>query len=190
LPVAGHGAGLRPGLLNSVELRGIAGTPSCEFAGVAVLDCKDVMLPVAEVGPQVVATGAAEPGGVAPVMIPTPLLSNGAVELDIPVVAPAIPGLEHAVDKPTPLDEPELTPGVASGTAPKGIPVGAIAVPELLRPKGEVMPNPVCACAQLDPNKIAVAMVISPRVMTASRVLQGFGDVRSASSPSPCERPR
>ena len=140
--VAGHGAGLRPGLLNSVEFSGIVGTPSCEFAGVAVLDGKDVMLPVAEVGPQVVAIGAAEPGAVAPVTIPTPLLSNGAVELDVRVVAPAMPGLEHAVDKLIPLDEPELTSGVASGAAPKGIPVGATAVPELLRPKGEVMPIP------------------------------------------------
>jgi hypothetical protein len=127
-------------LLNSVELRGIVGTPSC--AGVAVLDGKEVMLPVAEAGPQVVAVGAAEPGSVAPVMIPTPLLSNGAVELDVAVVAPAMPGLEHAVEKVTPLVAPELTPGVVSGAAPKGIPVGAIAVPELLRPKGEVMPIP------------------------------------------------
>ena len=127
-------------MLNSVELSGIAGTPSCEFAGVAVLDCKEVMLPAAEAGPQGVAIGAAEPGGVAPVMSPTPLLSNGAV--DVPVVAPATPGLEHAVEKVTPLVAPELTPGVASGAAPKGIPVGATAVPELLRPKGEVMPIP------------------------------------------------
>jgi hypothetical protein len=107
-----------------------------------VLDGKDVMPPVADVGPQVVATGAAEPGSVAPVMIPTPLLSNGAVELDVSVVTAAMPGLEHAVEKATPLEKPELTPGVASGAAPKGIPVGAIAVPELLRPKGEVMPIP------------------------------------------------
>jgi hypothetical protein len=96
LAVAGHGAGLRPGLLNSVELRGIVGTPSC--AGVAVLDCKELMLPVEEVGVQVVAIGAASPGSVAPVMIPTPLLSNGALELDVPAVAPVVPGLEHAVE--------------------------------------------------------------------------------------------
>ena len=156
------------------------------------------MLPVAEVGPQVVAAGAAEPGAVARIVIPTPLLSNGAVEPDVGVVAPAMPGLEHAVDKPIPLDEPELTPGVASGVAPKGIPVGAIAVPEVLRPKGEVMPipavgnvaiPPLCALAQLAPNKIAVAMVISRRVMTASRAMQGFGDTRSVSSRLPCERP-
>ena len=138
-PVARHGAGLRPGLLSSVDPIGMVGTPSCELAGVEVLDWKDVMLPVAEAGPQLVAIG---PGGVAPVMSPTPLLSNGAVEVDVVVIAPAVPGLEHAVDKPSPLDEPELTPGVASGAAPKGIPVGAIAVPELLMPKGEVMPMP------------------------------------------------
>jgi len=136
--VAGHGAGLRPGLLNSVELRGIAGMPSC--AGVAALGGKDMMLPVAEVGPQVVAIGAAEPGAVAPVTIPTALLSNGPVELD--VVTAAVPKLEHAVEKVTPLDAPEPTPGVASGAAPKGIPVGVTAVPELPRPKGEVMPIP------------------------------------------------
>ena len=100
------------------------------------------MLPVADVGPQLVATGAAEPGAVALVMIPTPLLSNGAVALDVPVIPAVVPGLEHAVEKVTPLVAPELTPGVASGEAPKGIPVGASAVPELLRPKGEVMPMP------------------------------------------------
>ena len=127
-------------MLNSVEFSGIVGTPSCEFADVAVLDCKDVMLPVAEAAPQIVAVGAAEPGSVVPVMIPTLLLSNGAV--DVPVVTAAMPGLEHAVEKVTPLEKPELTPGVASGAAPKGIPVGATVVPELLRPKGEVMPIP------------------------------------------------
>src|SRR5260370_7218052 len=75
-------------------------------------------------------------------MIPTPLLSNSAVELDVPVMALPMPGLEHAVDKATPLDEPELTPGVASGVAPKGTPVGAPAVPEVLMPRGEVVPIP------------------------------------------------
>ena len=142
-------------MLNSVEFSGIVGTPSCEFAGVAVLDCKDVMLPVAEVGPQVVVTGAAEPGAVAPVMIPTPLLSNAAVALDVPVITAAVPGLEHAVDKPIPLDEPELTPGVASGAAPKGIPVGATAVPELLMPKGEVAPIPASGVNVLIPGLCA-----------------------------------
>ena len=139
LPVAGHGAGLRPGLLNSVEPIGIVGTPSCEVAGVEVPDCEDVALPVAEAGAHVVVTGAAAPGSVAPVMIPTPLLSNSAVELDAPVIALPMPGLEHAVAEATPLKEPELTPGVASGAAPKGIPVGATAVPEVLMPRGEVV---------------------------------------------------
>jgi hypothetical protein len=137
LPVAGHGAGLRPGLLNSVEPIGIVGTPSCEVAGVEVLDCEDVALPAPAAGTHVVVIGAAAPGNVAPVMIPTPLLSNSAVELDAPVIA--LPGLEHAVAEATPLEVPELTPGVASGAAPKGIPVGATAVPEVLMPKGEVV---------------------------------------------------
>jgi hypothetical protein len=142
LPVAGHGAGLRPGLLNSVEPIGIVGTPSCEVAGVEVLDCEAAALPVAEAGAHVVVTGAAAPGSVAPVMIPTPLLSNSAVELDAPVIALPMPGLEHAVAEATPLPVPELTPGVASGAAPKGIPVGATAVPEVLMPNGEVAPIP------------------------------------------------
>ena len=124
--------------------------PGREVAGVEVLDCKDVAPPVAEAGPHAVVTGAADPGSVAPVMIPTPLLSNSAVELDAPVnsalefdvIALPTPGLEHAVDKATPLEEPELTPGVASGVAPKGIPVGAPAVPEVLMPRGEVAPIP------------------------------------------------
>jgi hypothetical protein len=137
LPVAGHGAGLRPGLLSSVEPIGIVGTPSCEVAGVEVLDCEDVALPAPAAGTHVVVIGAAAPGNVAPVMIPTPLLSNSAVELDAPVIA--LPGLEHAVAEATPLEVPELTPGVASGVAPKGIPVGATAVPEVLMPKGEVV---------------------------------------------------
>jgi hypothetical protein len=147
LPVAGHGAGLRPGLLNSVEPIGIVGTPSCEVAGVEVLDCEAVALPVAEAGAHVVVIGAAAPGSVAPVMIPTPLASN-AVEPDVPVIGFAMPGLviallapglEHAVAEATPLREPELTPGAASGAAPKGIPVGATAVPEVLMPRGEVV---------------------------------------------------
>jgi hypothetical protein len=139
LPVAGHGAGLRPGLLSSVEPIGIVGTPSCEVAGVEVLDCEDVALPVAEVGLHVVVIGAAAPGSVAPVMTPTPLASNCAVEPDVPVIVLPTPGLEHAVAEATPLEVPELTPGVASGAAPKGIPVGATAVPEVLMPRGEVV---------------------------------------------------
>jgi hypothetical protein len=124
--------------------------PGFEVVGVEALDCKDVALPVAKAPPHVVVTGPADPGSVAPVMIPTPLLSNCATELDAPVnsalefdvIALPTPGLEHAVDKPTPLEEPELTPGVASGVAPKGTPVGAPAVPEVLRPRGEVVPIP------------------------------------------------
>jgi hypothetical protein len=151
LPVAGHGAGLRPGLLNSVEPIGIVGTPSCEVAGVELLDCEDVALPAPAAGAHVVVIGAAAPGCVAPVMIPTPLASNSAVEPDVPVIAfptPGIvvalpmPGLEHAVAEATPLAVPEFTPGVASGAAPKGIPVGATAVPEVLMPRGEVAPIP------------------------------------------------
>src|SRR5262249_44473663 len=90
-------------------------------------------------GPHVVVTGAADPGSVAPVMIPTPLLSNNA---DAPAIALAMPALEHAVAEATPLDEPELTPGVASGVAPKGVPVGAAAVPKVLMPSGDVAPIP------------------------------------------------
>ena len=129
LPVAGHGAGLRPGLLSSVEPIGIVGTPSCKVAGVEVLDCEVVAVPVAEAGPHVVAIGAADPGCVEPFIIPTPLLSNSRVEPGVPVIALAKPGLEHVVDKATPLEEPVLTPGVASAAAPKGIPVGAVAPP-------------------------------------------------------------
>jgi len=123
---------------------GIVGTPSCEVAGVEVLDCEDVPLARAEAGPpHVTVFGAAEPGCVAPVMIPTPLLSNSVVEPPMPelVIAP-MPGLEHAVAEATPLKVPEVTPGVARGAAPKGIPVGATAVPEVLMPRGEVVPIP------------------------------------------------
>ena len=140
MPVAGHGAGLRPGLLSSVEPIGIVGTPSCEFTGIEVLDCEDVPLAPAEAPPHAVVTGAAEPGCVALVMIPTPLLSNSAVEPPMPELI--IAGLEHAVAEATPLDVPEVTPGVASGAAPNGIPVGATAVPEVLMPRGELVPIP------------------------------------------------
>ena len=124
-------------MVSSVEPIGIVGTPSCE--DVEVLDCGAAALGAAEAGPHVVVTGAADPGSVAPDMTPTPLLSNSAVE---PVIALAMLGREHAVAEATPLDEPELTPGVASGAAPKGIPVGATAVPEVLMPSGDVMPTP------------------------------------------------
>jgi hypothetical protein len=122
---------------------GIVGTPSCEVAGVEVLDCEDVPLPPAEAPPHAVVIGAADPGCVAPVMIPTPLLSNSVVEPPMPeLVIASTPGLEHAVAEATPLDVPEVTPGVASGAAPNGIPVGATAVPEVLMPRGEVVPIP------------------------------------------------
>jgi hypothetical protein len=128
-------------LLSSVEPIGIVGTPSCEFTGVEALDCEDVPPAPAEALPHAVVTGAAEPGCVAPVMIPTPLLSNSVVEPPMPELVP-MPGLEHAVAEATPLDGPEVTPGVADGAAPDGIPVGATAVPEVLMPRGEVVPIP------------------------------------------------
>ena len=143
MPVAGHGAGVRPGLVSSVEPIGIVGRPSCELTDVEVLDCEDVPLAPAEAAPHAVVIGAAEPGCVAPVMIPTPLLSNSAVEPPMPeLVIALMPGLAHAVAEATPLEVPEVTPGVASGAAPNGIPVGATAVPEVLMPRGEVVPIP------------------------------------------------
>jgi hypothetical protein len=187
LPVAGHGAGLTPGLLSSVEPIGIVGTPSCDVAGVEALDCEAVGLPAAaEAGPHVVVIGAGDPGSVAPDMAPTPPPLNCAVELDVPAMMAllmpglviALPGLEHAVAEATPFEVPEVTPGVASGAAPNGIPVGATAVPEVLKPRGEVVPipafgvsvpiPPTCACAQLKPTNIAVAMAIKRRVIAAS----------------------
>jgi len=115
--------------------------PGREVAGVEALG-KEVALPVAEAGLHAVVIGAADPGNVAPVMIPTPLLSNSALEPDVPAIALPMPVGEHAVPEATPLEAPELTPGVASGVAPKGIPVGATAVPEVLKPRGEVVPIP------------------------------------------------
>jgi len=128
--------------------------PGFEVAGVEALDCKDVALPVAEAGPHVVVTGPADPGSV----IPTPLLSNSAAEPPMPelVIAPT-PALEHAVAEATPLEVPELTPGVASGVAPKGIPVGAPAVPEVLMPRGEVVPIPELGLAMPPIPELAVA---------------------------------
>ena len=80
---------------------------------------------------------------------------------------------EHA-----PTDKPELTPGVASGAAPRGIPVGANTPPEVLIPRGEVAPipeigegvpiPPTCAYAQPEVTTIAVAMARKQRVIAAS----------------------
>ena len=127
-------------MLNSVEPIGIVGTPGCEFTGVEALDREDVPPAPAAAPPHAVVAGAAEPGWVAPVMNPTPLLSNSAVAPPMPELV--IAGLEHAVAEATPLDVPEVAPGVANGAAPNGIPVGATAVPEVLMPRGEVVPIP------------------------------------------------
>jgi hypothetical protein len=144
LPVDGHGAGLRPGLLSSVEPIGIVGTPSCEVpllevALLEALDCEDAVLPAARIlvaGPVLLEGGTVPvvPNGVVP-KTPRPLPLKGAVAF-IAFPMTALVG-EHA-----PTDEPELTPGVASGVAPKGIPVGANTPPEVLIPRGEVAPNP------------------------------------------------
>jgi hypothetical protein len=149
LLVDGHGAGLRPGLLSSVEPIGIVGTPSCEvpLLEVALLeafDCEDAVFPVAAgAWPHILVdrpvlleggTVSVVPNGVVP-KTPRPLPLKGAVEL-VGLPMTALVG-EHA-----PTDEPELTPGVASGAAPKGIPVGANTPPEVLIPRGEVAPIP------------------------------------------------
>jgi hypothetical protein len=146
LPVDGHGAGLRPGLLSSVEPIGIVGTPSCEVpllevALLEALDREDAVLPAAGAWrhilvdrPVLLGTVPVVSSGVVP-KTPRPLPLKGAVEfIAFPVTV--LVG-EHA-----PTDEPELTPGVASGAAPKGIPVGANTPPEVLIPRGEVAPIP------------------------------------------------
>ena len=114
-PVAGHGAGLRPGLVSSVEPIGIVPTPSREVAGIEVLDCKDVALPTEEACPHVVVDAGAVvvdigpvavvPSCVVSVEIPTPPASNNAVEFDVPVIAFPMPGKpvdEHAVVEVSP----------------------------------------------------------------------------------------
>ena len=139
LLVDGHGAGLRPGLLSSVEPIGIVGTPSCEVPLLEVaLLCEDVVLPAAGAWPHILLDRPVllDIGTVPVVVVPkTPTPLNSAVEfIAFPVTV--LVG-EHA-----PTDEPELTPGVASGAAPKGIPVGANMPPEVLIPRGEVAPIP------------------------------------------------
>jgi len=148
LLVDGHGAGLRPGLLSSVEPIGIVGTPSCEVpllevALLEALDCEDAVLPAARAWPQIlldrpvlldIGTAPVVPSGVMP-KTPRPLPLKGGVEF---VAFP----MTILVAEHSPTDEPELTPGVASGAAPKGIPVGANTPPEVLIPRGEVAPIP------------------------------------------------
>src|ERR1700704_2067673 len=58
LLVDGHGAGLRPGLLSSVEPIGIVGTPSCEVPLLEVglleaLDCEDAVPPATGAWPHI-----------------------------------------------------------------------------------------------------------------------------------------
>jgi hypothetical protein len=191
LLVDGHGAGLRPGLLSSVEPIGIVGTLSCEVPLLEVaLLCEDVVLPAAAAAPHILLD---RPGlldiGTAPVVVvpktPMPLPLKGAVEfIAFPVTV--LVG-EHA-----PTDEPELTPGVASGAAPKGIPVGANTPPEVLIPRGEVaaIPElgegvpipPTCAYAQPEVTTIAVAMAIKRCVIAASKLIQDFVNIRSVST--------
>ena len=203
LLVDGHGAGLRPGLLSSVEPIGIVGTPSCEVPLLEVglleaLDCEDAVLPAAGAWPHIlvdrpvlleVGTVPVGPSGVMP-KTPRPSPLKGAVEfIAFPVTV--LVG-EHA-----PTDEPELTPGVASGAAPKGIPVGANTPPEVLIPRGEVAPipelgegvpiPPTCAYAQPEVTTIAVAMAIKRRVIAASKLIQDFVNIRSVSTRFPCE---
>ena len=126
LLVDGHGAGLRPGLLSSVEPSGIVGTPSCEVpllevALLEALDCEDAVPPATGAWPHIlvdrpvlleVGTVPVGPSGVMP-KTPRPSPLKGAVEfIAFPVTV--LVG-EHA-----PTDEPELTPGVASGGGSQG----------------------------------------------------------------------
>jgi len=128
LPVDGHGAGLRPGLLSSVEPLGIVATPGCEvpLLEVEALDGEDVELPAAGAWPHIlvdrpvlpdIEPAPVVPGGVMPIT-PTPPPLKGEVEF-IAFPTTALVG-EHA-----PTVGRGLTPGVASGAAPIGIPVGA-----------------------------------------------------------------
>jgi hypothetical protein len=102
------------------------------------LDCEDAVLPAAGDWPHILLDRPVllDIGTVPVVVVPkTPTPLNSAVEfIAFPVTV--LVG-EHA-----PMDEPELTPGVASGAAPKGIPVGANMPPEVLIPRGEVAPIP------------------------------------------------
>jgi len=190
LLVDGHGAGLRPGLLSSVEPSGIVGTPSCEVpllevALLEALDCEDAVPPATGAWPHIlvdrpvlleVGTVPVGPSGVMP-KTPRPSPLKGAVEFI------AFP-MTVLVGEHTPTDEPELTPGVASGAAPKGIPVGANTPPEVLIPRGEVAPipelgegvpiPPTCAYAQPEVTTIAVAMARKQRVIAASKLITDF----------------
>jgi hypothetical protein len=110
---------------------------------VEALDGEDVVLPAAGTWPHILVDRPVlldiepvpvVPSGVMPIT-PTPPPLKGAVEfIAFPTTALVS---EHA-----PTDEPELTPGVASGAAPMGIPVGANTPPEVLIPRGEVAPIP------------------------------------------------
>jgi hypothetical protein len=188
-------------LLSSVEPIGIVGTPGCEVpllevALLEALDCEDAVLPAAGAWPHILVAGPVLlEGGTVPVVprgvvpkTPSPLPLKGAGEF-IAFPMTMLVG-EHA-----PTDKPELTPGVASGAAPKGIPVGANIPPEVLIPRGEVIPipelgdavpiPPTCAYAQLEVATIAMVMAIKWRVIAASQ-LSNLGDMRAVSARFRC----
>jgi hypothetical protein len=174
-------------LLSSVEPIGIVGTPGCEvpLLEVEALDGEDVVLPAAGTWPHILVDRPVlldiepvpvVPSGVMPIT-PTPPPLKGAVEF-IAFPTTALVG-EHA-----PTVGGGLTPGVASGAAPMGIPVGANMPPEVPIPRGDVIPipelgdaipiPPTCAYAQPEVTTIAVARARKQRVMAVSKLIQDF----------------
>jgi hypothetical protein len=110
---------------------------------VEALDGEDVVLPAAGAWPHILVGRSVlldiepvpvVPSGVTP-KTPTPPPLKGAVEfIEFPTTA--------VVGEHVPTVGSELTPGVASGAAPIGIPVGANMPPEVPIPRGDVKPIP------------------------------------------------
>ncbi len=159
-----------------------------EVALLEALDWEDAVLPAAGAWPHILVdrpvlleggTVPVVPRGVVP-KTPRPLPLKGVVEV-IAFPMTALVG-EHA-----PTDEPELTPGVVRGAAPKGIPVGANMPPEVLIPRGEVAPipelgeavpiPPTCAYAQPEVATMAMAMARKQRVMGGLQAYPTLRDI-------------
>jgi hypothetical protein len=173
-PVNGHGAGLTPPLVSSVEPIGIVPIPSgpaelsddvvdCPLPALLVPDAWLVWLhgPDEPDIPFVVACDV-------PAAVPTPPPSNSPITPF--VVAPITP--EQIVDAaPRVSDGVGLIPGVGISVAPSGIPAGPTEPLATLMPKGVVSPipgaglprPPTCANTGWHPTSVISVAAISSR---------------------------
>jgi hypothetical protein len=150
------GAGLRPPPANSVEPNGMPARPTDSTPPPAVGDDADAAaLPVAAL------PLAVQPLMAVPLMPPP---SKTVLELVLELAVPH--GVVPFVDTP---GSAGLMPGDASSIAPRGMPVGATAVPGPM-PSGEVMPRGItltCARAEPQPRRATATVDTAQRIVMA-----------------------